>query len=94
MSEVVLVAIIAGVFGTLGGGGIGLYLLKRKDIIIDLCKRVDRLAEGLQIGLENDIVIFEALRKKDINGNSVEQERKMHAYFAKFTTDSYKVKKR
>lgn len=93
MIDGILVAIIAGLCGILGGGGIGLYLLKRKDTVVDLCKRVDRLAEGLRIGLENDMIIFEALRKKDINGNSAEQERKMNAYFAKCTAESYKVKK-
>jgi hypothetical protein len=94
MTDVILVAIIAGLSGILGGGGIGLYLLKRKDTVVDLCQRVDRLAEGLRIGLENDVVIFEALRKKDINGNSKEQERKMQAYFAKCTAESYRIKKR
>jgi len=93
MNDTILVALIAGVSGIVGGGGIGLYLLKRKDTIADLCKRVDRLAEGLNIGLENDVVIFEALRKKEINGNSTVQERKMTTYFAKCTAEGFKVKK-
>lgn len=35
MSETILIALIAGVCGILGGG-IGLYLLKRKDTVIDI----------------------------------------------------------
>ena len=52
-------------------------------------KFLDRIAEGTQLGLENDIVIFDALRRHSINGESEEQERRMNEYFLHTTTDSF-----
>lgn len=43
----------------------------------------DHVSEGLKIGLENDAVIFNALRKNNINGESEIQEQKMNEFFRK-----------
>ena len=40
-----------------------------------------KLQEGLTMALENDLVIFKALRTHEINGESEEQEEKMKKYF-------------
>ena len=43
----------------------------------------DHVSEGLNIGLENDAVIFKALREHKINGESELQEQKMNDFFRK-----------
>lgn len=53
---------------------------------------INRIAEGLNIGLENDRVIFRAFRENKINGESEAQERKMDDYFRKCASDGYKVR--
>jgi len=42
---------------------------------------MDEIIEGIKLGLENDAVIFKALREHQINGESEQQEEKMNAYF-------------
>lgn len=37
--------------------------------------------KGIMLGLENDAVIFEALKTNHINGESEDQKQKMDAYF-------------
>lgn len=51
----------------------------------------DHVSEGLKIGLENDAVIFKALREHKINGESELQEQKMNEFFRKQFTTSKKV---
>lgn len=83
MSEAIVVALIAGGFGFAGSAltiFIGLDRLK---------KSIARLGEGLCIGLDNDLVIFKALREHCINGESEEQERKTHEYFKKATQKGF-----
>lgn len=65
----------------LASGGVVMYVLKKHDRIHIIEAKIDRMAKGLDLGLENDIVIFRALREGHINGASEEQERKLHRYF-------------
>lgn len=74
-----LVAVVMGAI--LASGGIFMYYIKRHDRINDLLVKYERLAEGVKLGLENDVVIFNALRNGHINGESEEQEKKMKEYF-------------
>lgn len=73
-------------------GGVVIWFLnrlaKRADIKNDNTKafkgisnRLDTLQDGLVMTLENDRVIFKALRSHEINGESEEQETKMDKYF-------------
>lgn len=75
-----------------GSGGIAVWLLNRmakaadekssvaKDIR-EIKETLIKLQEGLTMALENDLVIFKALRTHEINGESEEQEEKMKKYF-------------
>ena len=65
----------------LASGGIFMYYIKKHDRINELLIKYERLAEGVKLGLENDKVIFKALREGHINGESEEQEKKMNKYF-------------
>lgn len=77
-----------------GSGGIAVWLLNRlakvqddkssfsKDIR-EIKETLIKLQEGLTMALENDLVIFKALRTHEINGESEEQEEKMKKYFIK-----------
>ena len=77
----VIVALIGLVATLLGAGGIVMHYINKKEK--HDAKQWDRIVEGIRLGLENDIVIFNALRNNHINGESEKQEKKMNAYFRK-----------
>lgn len=75
-----------------GSGGIAVWLLNRMAKVADekntvakdireIKETLMKLQEGLTMALENDLVIFKALRTHEINGESEEQEEKMKKYF-------------
>lgn len=64
-------------------GGIIMYFIRKNDRVADLETKFDRLSEGIELGLENDTVIFKALREGHINGESERQEKKMNEFFFK-----------
>ena len=81
-----------------GSGGIVLWFLnrlaKKKDDADDRDKDIREIKEtihmiqkGLVMTLENDKVIFSALRTHEINGESEEQEKKMDRYFISLLKD-------
>lgn len=75
-----------------GSGGVVIWLLGRhakksddrdsgrKDLM-EIKQGLGKLQDGLTMALENDRVIFRALRTHEINGESEDQERKMDSYF-------------
>lgn len=74
-----------------GSGGVALWFLNRLAKRIDekdearrdmkeLKAAVKGIEKGLVLALDNDRVIFKALRTHEINGESEEQERKMDEY--------------
>ena len=79
MSDVVLVALVSGTVTIL------VSVLNR----LGNKKYLDKIAEGTKLGLENDIVIFDAFRRNKINGESELQEQKMRNYFLHTTTESF-----
>jgi len=79
MTDIVLVAIVTGSVSIITS------IINR----LGNKKFLDRIAEGLRIGLENDKVIFNAFRRNKINGESEKQECKMNAYFMENTTNSF-----
>lgn len=64
-------------------GGVIMYFIKKNDRVANLETKFDRLSEGIELGLENDAVIFKALREGHINGESERQEKKMNEFFFK-----------
>ena len=85
----IIVTIVTSLFGS---GGIVLWVLNRhakkqddknttaKDVK-EIMSFVKLLLEGLTMCLENDCVIFNALKTHQINGDSEKQEKKMKEYF-------------
>lgn len=82
-----------------GSGGIVMWLLDRKQKKeerleakrqkIEEARRKkeeeqqQHILDGIKLGLENDAVIFKALREHKINGESELQEQKMNEFFRK-----------
>lgn len=75
-----------------GSGGVLIWVLnhisKKQDLKDTNCddikiikEQLVFLQEGLVMALENDKVIFKALRSHEINGDSESQEEKMDNYF-------------
>lgn len=77
----IAVAIIGLAASLFGAGGIVMHFINRKEAKDK--KEWERVLEGIRLGLENDMVIFKALRDNHINGESEKQEEKMNAYFRK-----------
>ena len=81
-----------------GSGGIVIWFLNRieksfdsreqayKDIE-EIKKSLKTMEDGLVMALENDKVIFKALRSHEINGESEEQDTKMDQYFLSLVHD-------
>lgn len=85
----ILVSLVLTIFGS---GGVAIWALNRYAKKVDgndekiktlerINERLELLQSGLVMALENDRVIFKALRTHEINGESEDQERKMNEYF-------------
>ncbi len=81
MKEEIILLVLGSLFSAGTVGQIIMYIIKKHDRLEKVEKVVERLAEGVTLGLENDIVIFNALRNNHINGESEKQEQKMRNYF-------------
>ena len=82
MSDRAVAIIIAliGLVGTMcGSGGIVMYFLHKKEKKAE--QRDKHIIDGLKLLMENDFVIFKALREHKINGESEKQEAKMNRFF-------------
>ena len=64
-----------------GSGGIVMWGLERYSRRKD--SHIDEIKEGIRLGLENDAVIFNALRQHYIIGASESHQKKMNDYFRK-----------
>ena len=85
----ILVSLVLTIFGS---GGVAIWALNRYAKKVDrndekiktlerINERLELLQSGLVMALENDRVIFKALRTHEINGESEDQEQKMDEYF-------------
>lgn len=81
-----------------GSGGVVIWVLNRHAKKVDgkdensktldaIDRRLCTMQDGLVMALENDRVIFKALRTHEINGESEEQEKKMDQYFISLLED-------
>ena len=75
----IIIALIGLVGTVLSSGGIVMWFLNRKEKLAE--RRDERIINGLKLLMENDFVIFKALREHQINGESEHQEEKMNAFF-------------
>ena len=74
----VLIAFIGFLGAVLGSGGIVTHFIEKNEKKAE--KRENKIYGALKLSLENDIVIFNALRNNKINGESEEQEKKMMTF--------------
>lgn len=79
------------VTASMASSGIVMYYVKKHDRVSEIEKKFDKVTEGITLLLENDKVIFEALRKGHINGESEKQEHKMDEYFFRNSAESFKL---
>ena len=82
-----------------GSGGIVIWVLNRhaqkdgmRQDITDIKDCLHELKEGLLLALQNDKIIFEALRKNSINGESEKQDKRMDEYFLKSSSRNWSTK--
>ena len=80
LSEIINLIGIA-ITASFTSSGVVMYYIKKHDRISVIEKKFDMLSKGVELGLENDAVIFSALRNGHINGESERQEEKMREYF-------------
>lgn len=74
----ILIAFIGFLGAVLGSGGIVTHFIEKNEKKAE--KRENKIYGALKLSLENDIVIFNALRNNKINGESEEQEKKMMTF--------------
>lgn len=91
MGKDIILLVIGSLFSASTMGQLIMYWVKKHDRLTAIEKVVTRLAEGVSLGLENDIVIFNALRNNHINGESEAQEHKMNDYFHRNTNEGLKL---
>ena len=96
MSDVIWVAVITGSV-TLANALLSRRwrkddeLAKLRKAITSLYRQVNRIAKGMDIALKNDQVIFDALRKNQINGESEVQDKIMEDYFRECAVAGFKA---
>ena len=71
----VIIAFVGFLGAVLGSGGIVMHFIEKNEKKAE--QREGKIYGALKLSLENDMVIFKALRDHKINGESEEQERKM-----------------
>jgi len=84
MSELMIIAIVNAVTVLLGSGTIGLIVkhkLDKADTLPQLCERINRISEAVDLSLESHLVTQKALREGHINGDSEAQAQKIQEYF-------------
>lgn len=84
MESVVLIAIINAAALIVGPGIIGLVVkrkLDKADTLPELCERINRISEAVDLSLESHLVTQRALRDGHINGDSEAQAQKIQDYF-------------
>lgn len=91
MAKELILLIVGGLFSASTVGQVVMYLIKKRDRLARLEAVVERLSEGVMLSLQNDIVIFNALRNNHINGESELQEKKMKEYFYKHTNKGLEI---
>ena len=82
-----------------GSGGLVIWILNRhvqkdgmrKDIS-EVKECLGEVKEGLLLALQNDKIIFDALRKNSINGESEKQDKRMDEYFLKSSSRNWSTK--
>jgi len=85
MNEKIIVALISGGFVFVNS------LISNFGKLNKMEKAINKIAEGLAIGLDNDRVIFKALREHKINGESEAQEIKMDKYLNESTKRGFRI---
>lgn len=84
MESVLIIAFINAAALIIGPGVVGL-IVKRKldkaDTLPELCQRINRISEAVDLSLESHLVTQKALRDGHINGESEAQMAKIQDYF-------------
>lgn len=91
MLEVMLV-FIGGVIGSLSSSGVIMHLMKRHDKVEELVEKNNRIAEGLALMSECEIMMLDALHDKGIvNGNGENMRSRIQEFMLKNTNNGYKI---
>jgi len=80
VSDIVIVAIITGAFG------LAPHVMARFG---GQKRALDRVAKATEINLKSIKIIFKALREQSINGESIEQERKIDEFLMDSTSSGF-----
>jgi phosphomevalonate kinase len=84
MSDLMIITLVNAVVVLLGSGTVGLIVkhkLDQADKLPELCNRINRISEAVDLSLESHLVTQKALREGHINGESEAQAQKIQDYF-------------
>lgn len=89
----ILLVFIGSVIGSVGSSTVILYLIKRRDKVADLIEHNNRIAEGLALMSECQIMMLDAMHDKGIvNGNGQAMKEKINTYMMKNTVNGYHIR--
>lgn len=94
MESNLVVTLLCSFFGGGTIGGIIMYLIKRKDRVLELIEKTDRQAEGINTISTSLLMLLEALHEQGvINGQSEHIRKELNNYLIECTSKGYYVRK-
>ena len=88
----IVVALLGTIVGSISSSSVILHFVKRHDRVEELIEKNNRIAEGLALMSECQMMVLDALHEKGIvNGNGTEMKKKINSYMMKNTNNGYRV---
>lgn len=89
----IILVFIGSIIGSVGSSTVLLYLLRRRDKVEELIIHNNRIAEGLALMSECQIMMLDAMHDKGIvNGNGQAMKERINSYMMKNTSNGYRVR--
>lgn len=89
----ILMVFVGSLIGSVGSSTVLLYLLRRRDKVEELIIHNNRIAEGLALMSECQIMMLDAMHDKGIvNGNGQAMKERINSYMMKNTSNGYRVR--
>lgn len=87
-----ILVFVGGVIGSLGSSGVLMYVIKKKDITNEIVEKNNRIGEAIDLIMESNIMLIEALREKQIlNGEGKKIRDMLESYLRNNTKKGFIV---
>ena len=87
-----ILVFVGGVIGSLGSSGVLMYVIKKRDVTNEIVEKNNRIGEAVDLIIEANIVLVEALREKQVlNGEGKKIREMLEKYLRKNTRNGFIV---